>query len=98
MLAYQDTLSIKLVGVTCLARERFGRPLNVVQNRAQLTLQNMRLKREDLAALQDAGVDCVCSSSLLAIGLLRSQGVPQGSLGDFHPASPGLRTAAQRAD
>lgn len=56
----------------------------------------MWLKRESLAALQDAGVDCVCSSSPLAIRLLRSQGVPQGSLGDFHPAPPGLRAAAQK--
>lgn len=87
----------KLVRVARLARERYGRPLDVVQNWAQLTLQNMRLKKEGMVALRGAGIDCVCSSSPLAIGLLRSQGVPQGNLGDFHPAPPGLRVAAQLA-
>lgn len=77
--------------------EVYGRPLDVVQNWAQLTLQNDRLAQEGLAALQEAGVNCICSSSPLALGLLRSGGVPVGDLGDFHPAPPGLRLAAQEA-
>jgi hypothetical protein len=72
MSAYQDTLSISWLEFARLAQERLGRPLDVVQNWAQLTLQNMWLKREGLAALQDASVDCICSSSPLVIGLLRS--------------------------
>ena len=72
MLAYQDTLSISWLEFARLARERFGRPPDVVQNWAQLTFQNMWLKREGLAALQDASVGCICSSSPLVIGLLRS--------------------------
>lgn len=78
-------------------KERYGRPLDVVQNWAQLTLQNDRLARDGLAALQAAGVTCICSSSPLALGLLRAGGVPVGDLGDFHPAPPELRHAAQKA-
>lgn len=83
--------------VAHLVRERYGRPLDVVQNWAQLTLQNDQLAREGLAALQAAGVGCICSSSPLALGLLRAGGVPVGDLGDFHPAPPGMRRAAQEA-
>lgn len=78
-------------------RERSGRPLDVVQNWAQLTLQNDRLAQSGLKALQAAGVSCICSSSPLALGLLRAGGVPVGDLGDFHPAPAGLRLAAQKA-
>ncbi|RMJ26383.1 Aldo/keto reductase family [Aspergillus sp. HF37] len=83
--------------VALRVKERYGRPLDVVQNWAQLTLQNDRLARDGLAALQAAGVTCICSSSPLALGLLRTGGVPVGDLGDFHPAPPGLRHAAQKA-
>ncbi|KAJ5946516.1 hypothetical protein N7454_003355 [Penicillium verhagenii] len=76
---------------------QYSRPLDIIQNWAQLTLQNDRLAHEGLAAFQEAGVSCVCSSSPLAIGLLRDNGVPVGDLGDFHPAPPGLRKAAQAA-
>lgn len=78
-----------------LIRERYGRPVDVIQNWAQMTIQNYRLELEGLKAFEDAGVPCVCNSSPLAIGLLRSGGVPQGRLGDFHPAPAGLRQAAQ---
>jgi aryl-alcohol dehydrogenase-like predicted oxidoreductase len=78
-------------------REEYSRPLDIVQNWAQMTLQNDRLAREGLAALREAGVSCVCNSSPLAIGLLRANGVPVGDLGDFHPAPPGLRLAAKEA-
>lgn len=77
--------------------EIYGRPLDVVQNWAQLTLQNDRLAQDGLKALQAGGVSCICSSSPLALGLLRTGGVPVGDLGDFHPAPPGLRLAAQKA-
>ncbi|KAJ6006243.1 hypothetical protein N7451_004187 [Penicillium sp. IBT 35674x] len=78
-------------------KDQYGRPLDIIQNWAQLTLQNDRLAGEGLAAFRDAGVSCVCSSSPLAIGLLRENGVPIGDLGDFHPAPLGLRQVAQVA-
>ncbi|KAJ5637528.1 hypothetical protein N7490_007407 [Penicillium lividum] len=78
-------------------KEQYDRPLDIIQNWAQLTLQNDRLAHEGLAAFQSAGVSSVCSSSPLAIGLLRENGVPVGDLGDFHPAPQGLRKAAQAA-
>lgn len=79
------------------AKERYSRPLDIVQNWAQLTLQNDRLARDGLADFRDAGVSCVCNASPLAIGLLRANGVPVGDLGDFHPAPQGLRRAAKDA-
>lgn len=78
-------------------RNQFARPLDIIQNWAQLTLQNDVLARDGLEAFKSAGVSCVCSSSPLAIGLLRDNGVPIGDLGDFHPAPEGLRRAAQAA-
>ncbi|KAJ5625275.1 hypothetical protein N7510_001584 [Penicillium lagena] len=86
-----------LARIARLVKEQYLRPLDVVQNWAQLTLQNDRLAQDGLTALQEAGVSCVCSSSPLAIGLLRAGGVPIGDLGDFHPAPAGLRLAAQKA-
>lgn len=86
-----------LVRIARRVKEQYSRPLDVVQNWAQLTLQNDRLAQDGLMALQEAGVSCVCSSSPLAIGLLRAGGVPVGDLGDFHPAPAGLRLAAQKA-
>lgn len=88
-----------LVKLSRSARELYGRPLDIVQSWAQLTLQNTRLLSdvEGLQALRNEGVSCVCNSSPLAIGLLRSGGVPQGSLGDFHPAPVELRYLAQQA-
>lgn len=80
-----------------LVRERFGRPVDVIQNYAQMNLQSSRLETDGLKAFKNAGVSCVCNSSPLAIGLLRDGGVPQGKQGDFHPAPEGLRKAAQDA-
>ncbi|KEF61790.1 uncharacterized protein A1O9_03360 [Exophiala aquamarina CBS 119918] len=76
---------------------KYGRPLDVVQVWAQLTLQNTQLERKGLSALQKAGVRAVCSSSPLGAGLLRNGGVALGALGNWHPAPPQLRAAAQRA-
>ncbi|KAK5270296.1 hypothetical protein LTR99_005680 [Exophiala xenobiotica] len=56
-----------------------------------------RLETEGLKAFNEAGVSCVLNASPLAIGLLRAGRVPQGRLGDFHPAPAGLRKAAQDA-
>ena len=80
-----------------LVRNRFGRPVDVIQNWGHMTLQSSRLEMEGLKAFRSAGVSCVFNASPLAIGLLRSGGVPEGRLGDFHPAPAGLRKAAQDA-
>ncbi|KAL2817908.1 Aldo/keto reductase family-domain-containing protein [Aspergillus cavernicola] len=87
----------RLARVARRARDLYGRPLDVIQNWAQMTLQNDRLERDGLQAFKDAGVCCVCSASPLASGLLREEGVPIGSLGDWHPAPQGLRKAAHAA-
>ncbi|KAK8171278.1 NADP-dependent oxidoreductase domain-containing protein [Phyllosticta citrichinensis] len=88
----------RLLSVARKVRERYGRSLDAVQIWGQLTLQNTRLLENGwLDQLKDAGVNCIFCSSPLAIGLLRSGGVPVGDLGDFHPAPKGLREAAARA-
>ena len=78
-----------------LVRKKFGRPVDVVQNWGQLTLQNARLESQGLKAFKNAGVSHVFSSSPLGIGLLRRGGVPQGKFGDFHPAPEGLRAVSR---
>ncbi|KAL4983226.1 Aldo/keto reductase [Aspergillus falconensis] len=87
----------RIVYVAHAVREKFGRSLDIVQNWAQLTLQNTRLERYGIPALKDAGVPVICNSSPLASGLLRASGVPLGKLGDWHPSPDGLRTAVKRA-
>jgi len=74
-----------------------GRPLDLIQAWGQLTLQNSRLASVGLPALLDSGIRCICSSSLMTIGLLRKEGVPMGTRGDWHPAPPDLRKAASLA-
>ena len=86
-----------LTRVARKVQQRYGRPLDAVQNWAQMTLQNTRLAKDGLRQFRDAGVDCVFNGSPLAAGLLRSEGVPVGKLGDFHPAPAGLRAAAQQS-
>lgn len=83
--------------VANLVRETYGQPLDVVQTWAQLTLQNTRLEEHGLPLFTAAGVNAICASSPLAVGLLSSKGVPIGGLGDWHPAPPGLRLRAQQA-
>jgi aryl-alcohol dehydrogenase-like predicted oxidoreductase len=78
-------------------QSQYSRPLDIIQNWAQMTLQNDRLAQEGLEAFREAGVSCVCNSSPLAIGLLRANGVPVGDLGDFHPAPSGLRRVVKEA-
>jgi D-arabinose 1-dehydrogenase len=77
--------------------ERHGRPIDVVQNWAQLTLQNTMLAQKGFERFRGAGVTCICNSSPLGSGLLRLKGVPLGALGDWHPAPLPLRAAAQDA-
>ncbi|KAK5462644.1 hypothetical protein LTS15_002356 [Exophiala xenobiotica] len=80
-----------------MVRERFGRPVDGIETWSHMSLQSSRLETEGLKAFNDAGVCCILNASPLAIGLLRVGSVPQGRLGDFHPAPAGLRKAAQDA-
>jgi aryl-alcohol dehydrogenase-like predicted oxidoreductase len=74
-----------------------GEPLDIVMSYANYTLQNTRLRSVALPRLLAAGVDVVPNASPLGMGLLRRDGVPIGSMGDFHPAPDGLRTATHAA-
>ncbi|GAM84905.1 hypothetical protein ANO11243_029070 [Dothideomycetidae sp. 11243] len=89
------------VDVLCKLAKRVlaetGEPLDVVLSYANFTLQNTRLASEGVAQLRDAGVDVVPNASVLGMGLLRSDGVPVGAQGDWHPASSELRSAIKRA-
>lgn len=68
-----------------------GEPLDIVMSYANFTLQNTRLATMALPRLIKAGVDVVPNASPLGMGLLRRDGVPIGSMGDFHPAPDALR-------
>lgn len=87
------------VSVLCdlaeLVLKETSEPLDCVMSYANFTLQNKRLKSEGLSRLKAAGVDVVPNASILGMGLLRSGGVPEGGLGDWHPAPEGLRTACR---
>ncbi|KAL2843895.1 Aldo/keto reductase family-domain-containing protein [Aspergillus pseudoustus] len=74
-----------------------GEPLDVVMSYANFTLQNTRLLTQGLPRLIAAGVDVIPNASPLGMGLLRRKGVPIGSMGDFHPAPDGLRSAIHNA-
>jgi D-arabinose 1-dehydrogenase len=74
-----------------------GEPLDCVMSYANFTLQSKRLKSEGLTRLTAAGVDVVPNASMLGMGLLRSGGVPEGGMGNWHPAPAGLRTACRTA-
>lgn len=74
-----------------------GEPLDAVMSYAHFTLQNTSLLTRALPRLLEAGVDVVPNASPLGMGLLRRQGVPIGSQGDFHPSPAGLRGAIQKA-
>lgn len=74
-----------------------GEPLDIVMSYANYTLQNTRLGSRALTRLLAAGVDVVPNASPLGMGLLRRDGVPIGSMGDFHPAPNPLRGAVHRA-
>ncbi|WPG99318.1 hypothetical protein R9X50_00213100 [Acrodontium crateriforme] len=74
-----------------------GEPLDAVMSYANHTLQNQLLATTGVKELKAAGVDVVPSASPLGMGLLRREGVPLGSMGDWHPSSNELRAAVQRA-
>lgn len=74
-----------------------GEPLDIVMSYANFTLQNTRLRSLALSRLIAAGVDVVPNASPLGMGLLRRDGVPIGSMGDFHPAPDALRSAIRDA-
>ncbi|KAL1614516.1 hypothetical protein SLS54_009689 [Diplodia seriata] len=100
--------SLRYVGISgypvetlCRLAERVlretGEPLDAVMSYANFTLQNTSLATRGVRRLRDAGVDVVPNASPLGMGLLRREGVPVGSLGDFHPASAALRQAVRDA-
>jgi D-arabinose 1-dehydrogenase len=68
-----------------------GEPLDVVQSYANFTVQNTTLQTLGLERLRKAGVSVVPNASVLGMGLLRSEGVPIGGDGDWHPAPRDLR-------
>lgn len=74
-----------------------GEPLDAVMSYANFTLQNTLLADKGIKELQAAGVDVVLNGSPLGMGLLRREGVPVGSMGNWHPASNDLRAAVRRA-
>ncbi|KAJ5975358.1 hypothetical protein N7481_009065 [Penicillium waksmanii] len=74
-----------------------GEPLDIVMSYANFTLQNTRLATQALPRLIKAGVDVVPNASPLGMGLLRRDGVPIGSMGDFHPAPDALRGVVRDA-
>ncbi|EEP76773.1 conserved hypothetical protein [Uncinocarpus reesii 1704] len=89
------------VDVLCELAEKIlmetGEPLDAVMSYANFTVQNTKLASEGLPRLVAAGVDVVPNASPLGMGLLRRDGVPVGSMGDFHPAPAGLRSAIRDA-
>ena len=82
-----------LCEVAELVLRETGEPLDAVMSYANFTLQNTRLLSQGLPRLLAAGVDVIPNASPLGMGLLRRAGVPVGSMGDFHPAPDGLRSA-----
>ena len=89
------------VDVLCHLAERVyretGEPLDIVQSYSNFNLQNTRLVSKGLARLVDAGVDVVTNASPVSMGLLRRNGVPIGTKGDWHPAPAGLRATVRDA-
>lgn len=80
-----------------LVLKESGEPLDAVMSYANYTLQNTTLASQGLERLRKAGVSCVPNASILGMGLLRSQGVPVGGKGDFHPAPAELRNRCMDA-
>ncbi|OJD33134.1 l-galactose dehydrogenase (l-) [Diplodia corticola] len=89
------------VATLCRLAERVlrdtGEPLDAVMSYANFTLQNTTLATAGVRRLRAAGVDVVPNASPLGMGLLRREGVPVGSMGDFHPACAELRAAVRDA-
>ncbi|KAL1893984.1 hypothetical protein Sste5346_006125 [Sporothrix stenoceras] len=87
----------QLARVATAVVNKLGRPLDVIQTWAQLTLQNTLAEQWGFDLFRAAGVNTVFCSSPLAVGLLRNGGIPTGRTGDWHPAPPGMRVAVQQA-
>lgn len=77
--------------------EKTGEPLDIVMSYANYTVQNTRLSSIALPRLKAAGVDVVANASVLGMGLLRSNGVPVGAQGNWHPSPDDLRAAIDKA-
>lgn len=88
-----------LVDLSLLVLGETGEPLDAVMSYAHYTLQNTALAQHGALGrlLEDARVGCVLNGSPLGMGLLRSQGVPVGGMGDFHPAPLELRLRCAEA-
>lgn len=74
-----------------------GEPLDAVMSYANFTVQNTVLATNALGRLRAARVGVVLNASPLGMGLLRKNGVPLGSMGDWHPAPAGLRATCAKA-
>lgn len=88
-----------LVELSLLVLAETGEPLDAVMSYAHYTLQNTVLAQDHILHRlhAEAKVVCVLNGSPLGMGLLRSQGVPIGATGDFHPAPQGLRLRCAEA-
>lgn len=88
-----------LVELAKRVKEETGEALDAVMSYAHYTLQNTVLASEEVLGrlVGEAGVECVLNGSPLGMGLLRSQGVPVGGMGDFHPAPGELRQRCAEA-
>ncbi|KAF1983672.1 Aldo/keto reductase [Aulographum hederae CBS 113979] len=100
--------SIKYIGISgyplpvlCSVADRIlretGEPLDAVMSYANYTLQNSLLASSGIDRLKAAGVDVVPNASVLGMGLLRRDGIPENSAGDWHPSPAPLRAAIKRA-
>ena len=86
-----------LCDIAELVLKETGEPLDAVMSYANFTLQNTTLATSGLERLRKAKVSVVPNASVLGMGLLRSQGVPVGGKGDFHPAPNELRSVVAQA-
>jgi len=77
--------------------EKTGEAVDIIMSYANYTVQNTRLASVALPRIKAAGVDVIANASVLGMGLLRSNGVPIGAQGDWHPAPDELRSAIQTA-
>ncbi|CAI7617676.1 unnamed protein product [Penicillium palitans] len=74
-----------------------GYPVDTLSELAETILRETGEPLDIVMSLIAAGVDVVPNASPLGMGLLRRDGVPIGSMGDFHPAPDALRSAIRSA-